>query len=69
MITINADDHPIMSRMHKPDPKLRPEQQDKRSVIAIEFSDCEQWLLGTEDQAKSLLRAPDVGVLAAGPAE
>lgn len=24
MLTVNADDHPIMSRMHKPDPKFRP---------------------------------------------
>lgn len=36
MLTVNADDHPIMSRMHKPDPKLPPDQQDKRSVVAIE---------------------------------
>lgn len=31
MLTINADHHPLMSRMHKPDPKLPPDQQDKRS--------------------------------------
>ena len=41
MLTVNADDHPIMSRMHKPDPKLPPDQQDKRSVVAIEEGDVE----------------------------
>jgi hypothetical protein len=39
MLTLNADAHPIMKRMHKPDPKLGPDQQDKRSVIAIESAD------------------------------
>lgn len=67
MLTINADDHPIMSRMHKPDPKLPPDQQDKRSVVAIEFSDCEQWLAGTENQARVLVRPPEVAALVAGP--
>ena len=28
MLTLNADHHPLMSRMHKPDPKLGPDQQD-----------------------------------------
>jgi len=36
MLTVNADAHPLMSRMHKPDPKLPANQQDKRSVVAIE---------------------------------
>ncbi|MFC3147258.1 hypothetical protein [Piscinibacterium candidicorallinum] len=39
MLTFNADQHPLMSRMHKPDPKLPPDPQDKRSVIAIEDAD------------------------------
>lgn len=37
MLTINADSHPMMSRMHRPDPKLPPDQQDKRSDVATEF--------------------------------
>jgi hypothetical protein len=28
-----------MSRMHKPDPKLAPCDQDKRSVVPIEAND------------------------------
>jgi putative SOS response-associated peptidase YedK len=31
MLTLNADSHPLMRRMHKPDPKLGPDQQDKRT--------------------------------------
>lgn len=27
----------MMSRMHRPDPKLPPDQQDKRSDVATEF--------------------------------
>ncbi|MDF3823022.1 SOS response-associated peptidase family protein [Leptospira sp. 96542] len=58
MLTVNADAHPIMSRMHKPDPKLPPDQQDKRSVIAIELEDVDLWLQGTIDQARALLQPP-----------
>lgn len=29
MLTLNADHHPLMNRMLKPDPKLGPDQQDK----------------------------------------
>ena len=46
MLTVNADDHPIMRRTHKPEPKLAADQQDKRSVVAIEQADAEQWLRG-----------------------
>ncbi|WP_175994470.1 SOS response-associated peptidase family protein [Burkholderia vietnamiensis] len=37
MITVNADDHPIMSRMHKPD-------DEKRSVVILRPYDWEEWL-------------------------
>lgn len=65
MLTINADAHPIMSRMHKPDPKLPPDRQDKRSVISIELSDVDQWLLNAE--ATALVRLPAVELLNAAP--
>jgi putative SOS response-associated peptidase YedK len=64
MLTINADHHPLMSRMHKPDPKLPPDQQDKRSVVPIEFADVEQWLCGSNEAAASLVRVPPVEVFA-----
>lgn len=67
MLTVNADDHPLMRRMHKPDPKVGPDEQDKRSVIAIEESDVEQWLRGSKNDAAALLRAPAMEVIDAGP--
>jgi putative SOS response-associated peptidase YedK len=62
MLTINADDHPLMSRMHKPDPRFPADQQDKRSVVPIEMADVEQWLRGTNDEAASLVRVAPVDV-------
>ncbi len=63
MLTVNADVHPLMSRMHKPDPKLPPDQQDKRSVIAIDDEDVDQWLAGTVQESMSLLHAPPVACI------
>lgn len=68
MLTINADAHPLMRRMHKPDPKLGPDQQDKRSVIPIEQSDVDLWLSGTVAEASKLLKLAPVEVFQAGPA-
>lgn len=69
MLTINADDHPLMRRMHKPNPKKPANQQDKRSVIPIEPEDVDTWLVGTVEQAKSLLRLPAAEAFDAGPVE
>lgn len=67
MLTINCDGHPLLSRMHKPEPKLPPDRQDKRSVVPIEAADWEQWLHGSADEAKPLLRVPELSRYAAGP--
>ena len=74
MLTLQANDHPLMSRMHKPDVDALTKQplplhlQDKRSVIAIEQGDVDQWLAGTVAEAKELLRLAPVEVFEAGPA-
>jgi putative SOS response-associated peptidase YedK len=68
MLTLNADAHPLMSRMHKPDPKLGPDAQDKRSVVAIELADVDPWLFGTLAQAATLVQVPRVELFDAGPA-
>jgi putative SOS response-associated peptidase YedK len=68
MLTINADQHPIMRRMHKPDPKLAADQQDKRSVVAIEADAVDQWLHGTRDEASALILPPDPELTLAAPA-
>jgi putative SOS response-associated peptidase YedK len=69
MLTMNADDHPIMRRMHKPDPKLAPDKQDKRSVVALETKDIEMWLNGSVEEASSLIRLSDPAIFNAAPAE
>lgn len=74
MLTLHANSHPLMSRMHKPDidPETKQplpiEQQDKRSVIAIEQADVDQWLAGTVGEASELLRLTPVEMFDAGPA-
>lgn len=68
MLTVNADDHPLMSRMHKPDPKLPPDRQDKRSVVSIEPGAVEQWLQGSRNEAAELLVPPAVNLIEAGQA-
>ena len=56
MLTLNADAHPLMSRMHRPDAKRPPNMQDKRSVVPIELEDIDAWLYGTVEQAQGLIR-------------
>jgi putative SOS response-associated peptidase YedK len=56
MLTQNADHHPLMRRMHKPDPKLGSDQQDKRSVVVLEKSDLDAWLNGSPEEAERLIR-------------
>jgi putative SOS response-associated peptidase YedK len=69
MLTLNADHHPLMSRIHKPDPKLPPDQQDKRSVIPIDKGDVDLWLAGTVEEAMALLKLTSVEKFDAKPAE
>lgn len=58
MITQNCDAHPLLAKMHKPDPTLPPDRQDKRTVVPLEASDWDAWLNGSEAQAQSLIRLP-----------
>lgn len=49
-ITINADDHPLMRRMHKPD-------DEKRSLVILPPEDVDAWLACTDmETARSFLR-------------
>jgi putative SOS response-associated peptidase YedK len=67
MLTLNADIHPLMNRMHKPDPELRPDRQDKRSVVPIELDDVDAWLNGSQEAAAALVRLAPAEVFDAGP--
>lgn len=67
MLTLNADHHPLMKRMHKPDPKLGPDQQDKLSLVLLEQKDFDQWLAGTVEDARALNKLTHVEAFAAAP--
>ncbi|BAL23727.1 SOS response-associated peptidase [Azoarcus sp. KH32C] len=67
MLTINADAHPVMSRMHRPDPRLPSDQQDKRSVVGIELADVQTWLSGSPTDAARLMHPPSVELIDAAP--
>ena len=60
MLTLNADVHPLMNRMHKPDPKVGPDQQDKRSLVLFEPGNFDQWLAGTIEEAQALMHLTPV---------
>ena len=65
MLTLNADACPLMRRMHKPDPKMGSDQQDKRSVVPIESDDADRWLHGTSEEAKGLIKLTAASVYVA----
>lgn len=53
MLTINADEHPLMRRFHKPG-------EEKRSVVVLDTEDCAGWLNArSEAEARSYLRPFD----------
>lgn len=67
MLTVNADHCPLMSRMHKPDPKLPADRQDKRSVIPIADADVAKWLTAPTSDVLALLRPAPADLFDAGP--
>lgn len=67
LLTINADSHPLMNRMHRPDPKRPPHLQDKRSVVPIELEDVGLWLSGPLEEAAKLVRLAPVQSFQAEP--
>ena len=69
MLTQNCDAHPLLALMHKPDPALPPDAQDKRSVIPIERSDWDTWLNGTVEQAMALVKLPAPDLFLHGAAD
>lgn len=58
MLTVNCDGHPLLGRLHKPDPQLPPDAQDKRSLVPLEPAQWDAWLHGDATQAAALLVAP-----------
>ena len=68
VLTCNCDTHTLLSRLHKPDPKVGSDQQDKRSLIHIAPQDWAQWLNGSTEQAMRLVRAEEAGAFDQGDA-
>lgn len=67
MLTLNADAHPLMNRMHKPDPKLGPDAQDKRSVVVLEPGSWDAWLRAPVAEAQALVQLSPIEIFDAGP--
>jgi putative SOS response-associated peptidase YedK len=67
MLTLNADAHPLMKRMHKPEPDLPADAQDKRSVVPVQAADVDQWLHGTAQEAQALIKLAPAEEFDAGP--
>ena len=69
MITQNCDGHALLGLMHKPDPKLPADQQDKRTVVSLEPGQWDAWLHGSTQQAQALIRLPDAALFRHGAAD
>lgn len=44
MLTINADTHPIFKELHRPNPKMPTDKQDKRMVVILPEAQYGEWL-------------------------
>ncbi|HEY2257401.1 MAG TPA: SOS response-associated peptidase [Variovorax sp.] len=55
MLTINADTHPLMKHMHRPDAARPPEQQDKRMVVILPEAQYGEWLDASPQQAMAFM--------------
>ncbi len=62
MLTVSAEGHPVMSRMHRPG-------DEKRTVVVVRPDEYDEWL-GTRnpDIARSIPQVPDAGDMDAEPA-
>lgn len=61
-LTCNCDVHPMLARLHKPDPKLPDDQQDKRSLVRVDPEHWARWLRGTALEALQLIHPAPVEV-------
>lgn len=56
MLTVNADDHPVMKHFHKPN-------DEKRSIVVLNNSDYISWLNSDHEKARELLKVAPEGFL------
>ena len=57
MLTINADDHPLMRHMHRPDAARPPEMQDKRMVVILPEGVYQDWLDAPVERSKAFMQS------------
>lgn len=61
MLTINADEHPLMKRFHKP-------EDEKRMIVLLEPEQIDEWLQAPHETAPTYLKPYDAEKLVAEPA-
>ena len=61
MLTINADNHPVMKHFHKLD-------DEKRSIVVLSDSNYITWLHANHTEAETLLKLAPNGFLLSEPA-
>lgn len=53
MLTINADEHPVMKRFHKP-------EDEKRTVVPLKPTLFKEWLNATPETAQEILNLQSI---------
>lgn len=61
LLTVNADNHPLMRRMHRPG-------DEKRMLVIVPPAQCGAWLRATPDEASALVQAASAPDLVGEPA-
>jgi len=61
LLTVNADGHPLMGRMHRP-------EDEKRMLVLLPVRDWSHWLHATTEQALQIVRSAPSGRLLGEPA-
>jgi putative SOS response-associated peptidase YedK len=61
MLTINADEHPVFNRLHRP-------SEEKRMVVILEEADYDGWLEAPTARLRDFLKPYPAHLLSAEPA-
>ena len=62
MLTLNADEHPVLKRLHKPD-------DEKRSLYIVSPNEYDVWLSATPEEARAMLMLMPAERFLIGPAQ
>ena len=67
MLTLNADDHPLMREYHRIDPSRPADKQDKRMVAILPPAQYEEWLDAPPERSMEFIRQYPADRLVATP--